>query len=50
MQEGECYSDNECADGLKCGSNNCVEQSGPEWDSSDDCCYNPGKGRPGTLS
>ena len=26
-----------------CGSNNCAKKSGQEWDSGDDCCYNPSK-------
>ena len=38
--EGDCNSDSDCLDGLKCGNNNCNENSG-NWDSSDDCCYKP---------
>ena len=38
--EGDCNSDQECISGLKCGQNNCNENSG-NWDSTDDCCYKP---------
>merc|ERR1711872_439455 len=33
--EGDCDSDDDCAHGLKCGSNNC---RGSGFDRSDDCC------------
>ena len=36
--EGDCDSDQDCKDGLICGSKNCNYDSGFEWDSSDDCC------------
>ncbi len=28
-------------EGLKCGTLNCVLEDGQQWDSTDDCCYNP---------
>ena len=37
--EGDCDSDDECQDGLKCGSNNCPSSLG--FDSEIDCCYKP---------
>ncbi len=33
--EGDCDSDDHCAEGLKCGRNNCI---GDTFDDSDDCC------------
>ena len=41
--EGDCDSDEDCLQGLKCGVDNCKQKSGLEWDSTDDCCYKPGK-------
>lgn len=47
--DGDCDSDSECADGLKCGEDNCndfrslkgyPEDSDGGWDTTDDCCYN----------
>ena len=38
--EGDCNSDKDCLIGLKCGENNCNENSG-NWESTDDCCYKP---------
>ena len=40
-QEGDCDSDSQCLDGLKCGDNNCTNKTGMKWDSGDDCCYKP---------
>ena len=37
--EGHCDSDDECQDGLFCGSNNCPASLG--FDSEVDCCYKP---------
>ena len=34
--EGDCDVDNECVDGLACGSNNCPASLG--FDSETDCC------------
>ena len=36
--EGDCDSNNECQDGLACGSNNCPATHG--FDSNVDCCIN----------
>ena len=46
--EGDCDYDSDCLEGLKCGSGNCPGSrswlwGSEEWDSSDDCCYKPGK-------
>ena len=46
-QEGDCDSDKDCIDGLKCGTFNCVNKSGLEWDSEDSCCYDQST-KPGT--
>ena len=35
INEGDCDSDADCKQGLKCGLDNC---SGPNFDSEDDCC------------
>lgn len=35
--EGDCDDDAECEGELVCGINNCA------WNSTDDCCANPGK-------
>ena len=43
IDEGDCDNDNDCQDGLVCGSNNCSNKSGDDWESSDDCCYAPTK-------
>ena len=40
--QGDCDSDSDCKAGLKCGSNNCKVKTGLDWDSKDDCCFNPG--------
>ena len=37
--EGDCDSNDECQDGLSCGSNNCLASFG--FDSEVDCCYIP---------
>ena len=45
-QEGDCDRDSDCLDGLKCGYNYCAERfnkRGGQWDSTDDCCYQPGR-------
>ena len=33
--EGDCDFDEDCLEGLKCGSNNC---QGPNFEWDDDCC------------
>ena len=35
--EGDCFSHDECQDGLFCGSNNCIASL--SFDSKVDCCY-----------
>ena len=35
--QGDCDHDNQCANTLVCGNNNCNKQGGL-WDSEDDCC------------
>ena len=42
VDEGDCDWDSDCKAGLKCGSNNCKVKTGLDWDSKDDCCFNPG--------
>ena len=40
--QGHCNSDNECANGLLCGRNNCKKDFSNEhtrWSNHDDCCY-----------
>ena len=37
--EGDCDTDDECQDGLLCGSNNCPDSLG--FHSEFDCCYDP---------
>ena len=47
--EGACDKDEECKDGLKCGTDNCaqcLEGQGPadgcgKWAYNTDCCYDP---------
>ena len=47
--EGDCDKDEECKDGLKCGTDNCaqcLEGQGPadgcgKWAYNTDCCYDP---------
>ena len=39
--EGDCDTDLDCKLELKCGSQNCQNKSGYQWDKEDDCCYNP---------
>jgi hypothetical protein len=39
--EGDCDADTDCVEGLKCGNRNCIQKSGLQWDSTDDCCYVP---------
>ena len=39
MGEGDCDLDNDCKGNLVCGSNNCA---GSTFDSTDDCCTDPG--------
>jgi hypothetical protein len=50
LGDGDCDSDDQCAEGLKCGTDNCNEyhryagwtDSDPlHWDTTDDCCYDP---------
>ena len=45
--EGDCDTDNDCQDGLKCGEDNCSNKGNGnpnnEWNAEDDCCYKPGK-------
>ena len=44
--EGDCDSDSDCLDGLKCGYDNCQPAwTGMEWDETDDCCYDPTKSK-----
>ena len=48
--DGDCDNDSDCAQGLLCGVDNCVQfrnhsgwpNDGPGWDLTDDCCYYPG--------
>ena len=40
--EGDCNRDSECADGLRCGNNNCKNDFSTAesvWRRWDDCCY-----------
>ena len=37
--EGDCNSDSDCLDGLRCGTDNCPRKYGHEWDLRDDCCF-----------
>ena len=43
--DGDCDIDSDCdqteGNKLVCGNNNCRYKSGDQWDSTDDCCYNP---------
>ena len=39
IQEGHCSNDDDCFWHLKCGSENCPDQSDFPWDSN--CCYDP---------
>ena len=45
--QGDCDSDSQCKEGLKCGTDNCQECLGgvdcSEFESGDDCCYDPAK-------
>jgi len=46
--EGDCDSDDDCMEGLKCGSDNCLSARwfwDENWDSYDDCCYKPDANR-----
>ena len=36
--EGDCDHDDECKNGLICGSNNCPMNTAIKWDEADDCC------------
>ena len=53
--EGDCDFDEECLEGLKCGTNNCLSDFGWEedwfsgWDQNDDCCYKPGNNQSNKL-
>ena len=49
--DGDCNSDVDCVDGLKCGKENCNQKSGLDWVSTDNCCYKPDddEDRPCTL-
>ena len=40
--EGDCDKDSDCKEGLTCGNDNCIKNSGIQWDATDDCCYRPG--------
>ena len=45
--QGDCDTNNDCMDGLKCGTDNCGVSwtkfipSREGWDVYDDCCYKP---------
>jgi len=45
--EGDCDTDDDCKEGLKCGTNNCefdgwgIIPHSTGWDIYDDCCYKP---------
>ena len=39
IQEGHCSNDDHCFWHLKCGSENCLDQTNFPWDSN--CCYDP---------
>ena len=42
LGQGHCNSDNECADGLLCGRNNCKKDFSNEytlWSNHHNCCY-----------
>ena len=41
--EGDCDTDSQCKEGLKCGTDNCIGKSGFQWGAADDCCYKPGR-------
>ena len=49
LGQGHCNSDNECADGLVCGTNNCKKDFSNEytlWSNHHNCCNcKPGKFR-----
>ena len=50
--EGDCDSDDDCLEGLKCGTNNCLSARwfwDEDWDSQDDCCYKPGNNETNML-
>ena len=38
IQEGNCYSDDDCFGQLECGTRNCQDQSFP---ISSNCCFDP---------
>lgn len=40
VMEGDCNSDSQCLEGLKCGTGNCIVTHGSSYDSGDNCCYN----------
>ena len=40
-EQGDCDSDDECQEGLSCGTDNCSKKEGGDWDAADDCCYKP---------
>ena len=42
LEEGNCMSDKDCKEGLKCGSGNCYNWWTKEWWKGDNCCFNPG--------
>ena len=39
VNQGDCDSDSNCEEGLKCGTSNCPA----EYPNSYDCCYLPGR-------
>jgi len=57
LGDGDCDTDNDCAGSLVCGKDNCGdfrdhagwrEDSFTSWDTTDDCCMDPGATRSGT--
>ena len=42
LGQGDCDSDNDCGDGLECGTDNC-NNFFPEADPEADCCIKPGE-------
>ena len=37
-EQGDCDKDDDCKDGLKCGTDNCGMQRWGDWEATDDCC------------
>ena len=46
---GDCDTDADCFDGLKCGFHNCPIKYRPSFDATDDCCYNPATTSPASF-